>query len=99
MRDDAPFLAAIAAEPEDDTARLVFADWLDEHGEAERAEFIRVQIARAQNSDGKGDLSAAEVSQNEARERVLLARNRNRWLAPLRELGASGMTHGEFWRG
>jgi len=39
-------LAEIAANPEDDTLRLAFADWLDEHGDAadrDRAEFIRVQ--------------------------------------------------------
>jgi len=39
------FLRAICAAPEDDTARLVLADWLEEHGERERAEFIRVQCA------------------------------------------------------
>jgi uncharacterized protein (TIGR02996 family) len=37
-------LNAILAEPDDDNVRLVYADWLDEHGEQERAEFIRVQI-------------------------------------------------------
>ena len=37
------FLAAIIANPKDDLTRLVFADWLDEHDESERAEFIRVQ--------------------------------------------------------
>ena len=36
--------AAIAAFPEEDTPRLVFADFLDENGDSERAEFIRVQI-------------------------------------------------------
>jgi uncharacterized protein (TIGR02996 family) len=40
------FLRAIAADPTDDTVRLAFADWLDEHDEAKRAEFIRVQIKR-----------------------------------------------------
>jgi uncharacterized protein (TIGR02996 family) len=47
----AAFLAAIAAAPDDDTVRLVFADYLDENGEGERAEFIRVQceIARWTN--------------------------------------------------
>lgn len=45
--DWAAFLAAIRADPKDDTARLVVADWLDEHGEGERAEFIRVQVALA----------------------------------------------------
>ncbi len=37
-------LAAVLADPGDDAPRLVYADWLDEHGEPERAEFIRVQI-------------------------------------------------------
>jgi uncharacterized protein (TIGR02996 family) len=37
-------LEAICAAPADDTPRLVYADWLDEHGEPEHAEFIRVQI-------------------------------------------------------
>ena len=27
-------LAEVAARPEDDTLRLAFADWLDEHGDA-----------------------------------------------------------------
>jgi uncharacterized protein (TIGR02996 family) len=34
-------LAAIRQFPEEDTPRLVFADWLDEHGEGERAAMIR----------------------------------------------------------
>lgn len=40
-------LAAILAAPEDDAPRLVFADWLDEHGEGERGEFVRVQVELA----------------------------------------------------
>jgi uncharacterized protein (TIGR02996 family) len=39
-----PFLRAICENPDDDAPRLVYADWLDEHGDAERAEFIRLQI-------------------------------------------------------
>jgi uncharacterized protein (TIGR02996 family) len=38
------FLQAIREAPEDDTPRLVYADWLDEHDQPERAEFIRAQI-------------------------------------------------------
>lgn len=34
----------ILLDPADDTARLVYADWLEEHGDEERAEFIRKQI-------------------------------------------------------
>lgn len=44
MTDRAALLAAVYANPADDAPRLVFADWLDEHGEPERAEFIRVQV-------------------------------------------------------
>ena len=39
------FWAAIRETPEEDAARLVYADWLDQHGQADRAEFIRVQCA------------------------------------------------------
>src|SRR5207244_694213 len=43
----------IRAYPDDDAPRLIFADWLDEQGTveaADRAEFIRVQVALAQMS-------------------------------------------------
>jgi uncharacterized protein (TIGR02996 family) len=43
----AAFMTAIVATPDDDTARLVFADWLDEHGESARAEFIRLGCQHA----------------------------------------------------
>jgi uncharacterized protein (TIGR02996 family) len=39
-------LAAIRANPDDDAPRLVFADWLEENGEPDFAEFIRVEIER-----------------------------------------------------
>src|SRR5437763_126594 len=45
MDDEAALLAAIAAHPDEDTPRLAYADWLDEHGRPIRAEFIRVQCA------------------------------------------------------
>lgn len=44
MPDHATFLAAIRDQPESLGPRLVFADWLEEHGDCDRAEFIRVQI-------------------------------------------------------
>ena len=40
MSDEAALLTAIA----EDTPRLMYADWLQEHGRPVRAEFIRVQI-------------------------------------------------------
>lgn len=45
--DELALLKAIASAPDDDLPRLVFADWLDEHGRGERAEFIRLQVADA----------------------------------------------------
>src|SRR5262245_59374166 len=57
MTEQAALLAAIAANPDDDTPRLVYADWLDEHrpdrvpsaaaGASARAEFMRVQCRLA----------------------------------------------------
>lgn len=40
----APFLRAVLEMPDDDLPRLVAADWLDEHGDEARAEFIRAQV-------------------------------------------------------
>jgi uncharacterized protein (TIGR02996 family) len=37
-------LEAIFAAPADDAPRLVYADWLDEHGHPEQAAFVRRQI-------------------------------------------------------
>src|SRR5215208_6798469 len=45
MSNGTALLDAIRAAPDDDAPRLVYADWLDEHGQPERAEFIRVQCA------------------------------------------------------
>lgn len=41
------FLDAIIAAPDDDAPRLIMADWLDEQGQNERAEFVRIQIELA----------------------------------------------------
>jgi uncharacterized protein (TIGR02996 family) len=40
-------LQAIRAMPEDDAPRLIYADWLEENHQPERAEFIRVQCRLA----------------------------------------------------
>lgn len=51
--DEAALLAAIIAQPEEDTPRLVYADWLQEHGQESRATFIRVQVAIAVIEESK----------------------------------------------
>ncbi len=45
--DGAALRRAVCAAPDDDLPRLVYADWLDEHGDSARAEFIRVQCEQA----------------------------------------------------
>ncbi len=47
--DESALLAAIAADLEDDTVRLVYADWLQEHDQEDRAELIRVQCEKAKH--------------------------------------------------
>jgi uncharacterized protein (TIGR02996 family) len=73
---------AIRANPDDDTPRLVYADWLDEHNEPARAEFIRVQceIERL-----RPDQRARRkvIPGLEHRAWVLQTANRARWLEPL----------------
>ena len=44
---DPALLAAVAAAPDDDLPRLVAADWLDDHGHPDHAEFIRAQVRLA----------------------------------------------------
>jgi uncharacterized protein (TIGR02996 family) len=77
--------AAIRANPDEDTPRLVYADWLQENGEEDRAEFIRVQCALALIVP----TSYPEAEQRqllEAKEQRLLARHREKWLAPFQTL-------------
>lgn len=47
MTTEQAFLASIAENVEDDAPRLIYADWLEERGQHERAEFIRVQCELA----------------------------------------------------
>jgi uncharacterized protein (TIGR02996 family) len=54
MTDRDALLSAIEATPLDDAPRLILADWLDEHGEPERAEFIRLQVAQRREFDENG---------------------------------------------
>jgi uncharacterized protein (TIGR02996 family) len=74
MKPEAAFLQAIRESPDDDTPRLVFADWLSERGNV-RGEFIRVQCELARMAeDDPGRPALAE------REKELLAAHQREWL-------------------
>lgn len=53
MTEEESLMATIIEYPDDDTPRLVFADWLQENGEYDRAEFIRIQCELAKGFDHK----------------------------------------------
>jgi uncharacterized protein (TIGR02996 family) len=46
---EAAFVEDVCRHPGEDAPRLIVGDWLDEHGQAERAEFIRVQCELARH--------------------------------------------------
>lgn len=58
--DGAALLKAIAEQPDEDTVRLAYADWLEENGQGERAEFIRVQIEIARLGPKHRELFVAD---------------------------------------
>src|SRR4051794_4516492 len=51
MTDHDALLRAICENPREDTPRLVFADWLEENGQPERAAFIRTDVAMARRDE------------------------------------------------
>jgi uncharacterized protein (TIGR02996 family) len=85
-------MAAIVAAPEDDTPRLVLADWLDERGtddDRARAALIRAQCRLEYLPSGR------ERRDLESEVKVLLKSNEKRWTAGLR---AAGLAHGALFR-
>lgn len=67
--DEAALLAGVCATPNDDTPRLVYADWLDERGgdaDAARAAFIRAQIELARPA-AAGDAARRRALRAEVR--------------------------------
>src|SRR5438876_6690399 len=69
MTDEDALLAAIVANPDDDTVRLAFADWLDERGgelDVAWAGFIRGQVrVAAAAAEGAWGLLVAEAQRPE----------------------------------
>lgn len=86
-------LAAVLAAPDDDAPRLVYADWLLEHADRDRGEFIQIQcalgrplvgargLAILRDGDAKMPASREEL---EKRETALLKKHHKRWIAPIR---------------
>lgn len=69
---------AILDEPDENAPRLVYSDWLEENGEPDRAEFIRLQIQLSRSRNDKRSRARLEKRQAE-----LLAEHKEEWLALL----------------
>lgn len=74
------FLQEIIADPEDDTVRLIYADWLEDRGDP-RGEFIRVQCELSELPEHDPRRTYLE-----AREWDLLQKHQSQWFLPLRQV-------------
>lgn len=102
MSDEAALLAAIRVNYQEDTPRLVYADWLDEHATNEadraRAEFIRVNSEVLQLN---GDYQAPECTEHwwrlVNRQHELVERYQREWFSqfPFPEV----LQPSDFWCG
>jgi uncharacterized protein (TIGR02996 family) len=103
MSDERALLAAIFAEPDEDTPRLAYADWLDEHATAlpdrdpaevhARAAFIRLQI------EAERAPSAAKRTDLGNRAKALWRLHKTAWEAAYHATGAPPYPWPEFHRG
>src|SRR5262249_53223602 len=70
-------IRAVIANPDDDGPRLIYADWLDENGQQERADFIRIQCMGTRLAPGD------ERARLLRRSRALLKKYGWQWAGPL----------------
>jgi uncharacterized protein (TIGR02996 family) len=75
------FLEAIKETPDDDTPRLILADWLRENGDEPRADFIALQCRLAQLIEDDPEYAVAKAQNDQ-----LLHQHAINWLGPLRTL-------------
>jgi uncharacterized protein (TIGR02996 family) len=85
MTHEEAFLQEILENRDDDTPRLIYADWLLDRGDptsAARGEFIHIQCTRARWPEGPD-----EPAELKAREQQLLEAHRREWGSPFQRLG------------
>jgi uncharacterized protein (TIGR02996 family) len=80
------FLADIAAHPDDDTPRLIFADWLQDNGQPERAELIRLQCRLDPDRDNFDKLTLNPLREQIETLNGPLKETESNWLIQLGEL-------------
>src|SRR5215216_381899 len=78
---EAGFLHDVREHPDDDAPRLIYADWLDDHSQHERAELVRAQCELARPTTGGPRL--LELGE---RERQLLSEHGPAWAGAVAEV-------------
>src|SRR5262245_6565393 len=87
-------LREVCEHPDDDAPRLIYADWLEDHGRPERAELIRVQCELAGLPD-----DSPRLQELAAREDSLLEAHATEWHSALPRLpGVEWSEQYKLWR-
>lgn len=86
------FLADVAEHPDDDAPRLVYADWLQDNGDPDRAEFIRVQVELARRRLTGGAERRKELKK---RQKALFGEHGKRWASALGKWCGADLV---YWR-
>jgi uncharacterized protein (TIGR02996 family) len=76
VRDDSAFLKQLSDDPADLATPLVYADWLDDNGASDRAEFLRLQqqvLRLRHRQKGFGEMSRQLLALGEKLEPAWLA--------------------------
>ena len=103
MTERKALLQAVCTAPDDDLPRLVFADWVQENGEPERAEFIRVMCRLEELytaiERGAGPPAVAEMNRLDPRAWELWQTHGGAWLGELPKLVGITWPDGRWRRG
>jgi uncharacterized protein (TIGR02996 family) len=97
------FLQALRDDPDDLTQRLVFADWLEDNGDADRAELIRLQCSAIPRPFWEDEGTAGTPRERELIE-IIARRGPGDWIDDVGRLGRGlgvvfrrGMLHVRFF--
>lgn len=94
MTEREALLKAVCDNPDDDTPRLVFADWLQENGEETYADFVRLQVRHGEMLRH----AAPDTEEFARRARELWLRHGRKWRSGLPQvIGVEW--HDAFFRG
>jgi uncharacterized protein (TIGR02996 family) len=84
MTPEEAFLEDILEHPDDEAPRLIYADWLDDHGQPERAEYIRAECELE-----RIEAYSPRWRQLSERQLTLIKANKKKWTHSLRGLISS----------